>query len=171
MAGQNGVLLIIVTVLMLAGGVGRAAIPNDGAGQILRIEKALAAAQNVGQVAPYLDPDFVWDDVVPGRWRGVVAAKAHFAAEFGAVKDLNTTIMAISVDADDRLGFAYSTQHISFTAVPSNQRVDFITRQTDCYHRVGKTWLMVYQHVSFPVDFATGKAVLSESLAPKSGGF
>jgi len=158
-------------ISLLMGGTSAAAAPGDGKAQILRIEMALASAQNAGQVIPYLDPDFVWEDVVPGEWRGLAAAKAHFTAEFGAVKDLHTQIIEISVEADDRLGFAYSIQRISWTAVATNQQVNFITRQTDCYHKAGKSWLMVYQHVSFPVDFATGKVVLNESLTPKSAGF
>jgi len=144
---------------------------GDGKAQILRIEKILAAAQNAAQVTPYLDPHFVWDDVVPGEWQGLPAAKAHLAAEYGAVKDLHTRIVKIAVDADGELGFAYSIQRISWTAAATGETMEFITRQTDCYHRVGERWLMVYQQVSFPVDLASGKAVLNESLSPKSAGF
>jgi hypothetical protein len=160
---------------VLAAGASSAAAagdgPDNGKAQILRIEESLAAAQNAAQVTPYLDPHFVWDDVVPGEWEGLPAAKAHLAAEYGAVKNLHTRIVKISVDADGALGFAYSIQQISWTAAASGKLVAFITRQTDCYHRVGERWLMVYQQVSFPVDLASGKAVLNESLSPKSAGF
>ena len=156
---------------VLAAGASSAAAAGNGKAQILRIEETLAAAQNAAQVTPYLDPHFVWDDVVPGEWEGLPAAKAHLAAEYGAVKNLHTRIVKISVDADGALGFAYSIQQISWTAAASGQLVAFITRQTDCYHRVGERWLMVYQQVSFPVDLASGKAVLNESLSPKSAGF
>ena len=156
---------------VLAAGAARAAAPDDGKAQILRIEEILAAAQNATQVTPYLDPHFVWDDIVPGEWEGLPAAKAHLAAEYGAVKNLRTRIVKISADADGELGFAYSIQQISWTAASSGQKVAFITRQTDCYHKVGKSWLIVYQHVSFPVDLASGKAVLNESLSPHAAGF
>jgi len=156
---------------VLAAGASSAAAAGNGKAQILRIEETLAAAQNAAQVTPYLDPHFVWDDVVPGEWEGLPAAKAHLAAEYGAVKNLHTRIVKISIDADGELGFAYSIQQISWTAAASGQLVAFITRQTDCYHRVGERWLIVYQHVSFPVDLASGKAVLNESLSPKSAGF
>ena len=156
---------------VLAAGASSAAAAGNGKAQILRIEETLAAAQNAAQVTPYLDPHFVWDDVVPGEWEGLPAAKAHLAAEYGAVKNLHTRIVKISIDADGELGFAYSIQQISWTAAASGQLVAFITRQTDCYRRVGERWLMVYQQVSFPVDLASGKAVLNESLSPKSAGF
>jgi hypothetical protein len=166
---------VIGVLGVLAGGASSAAAPgngpDNGKAQILRIEEALAAAQNAAQVTPYLDPHFVWDDVVPGEWEGLPAAQAHLAAEYGAVKNLHTRIVKISVDADDKLGFAYSIQQITWTAAASGQLVAFTTRQTDCYHRVGTSWLLVYQHVSFPVDLASGKAVLNESLSPKSAGF
>jgi ketosteroid isomerase-like protein len=63
------------------------------------------------------------------------------------------------VIADDRLGVAESTQHMTATD-KSGKPIDFIFRETDIWRKGQSGWKIVHTHVSVPVDLATGSAVL-----------
>ena len=49
------------------------------------------------------------------------------------------------------------------------QEVDLWTRVTNCFRRIDGEWLMIHDHVSVPIDLATGKALLNLSPAKPLG--
>ena len=58
------------------------------------------------------------------------------------------------------LGFSHSIQRVRGTD-KKGQPVDITVRVTDGYRKIGGNWLIVLEHVSVPVDLATGKPDLS----------
>jgi ketosteroid isomerase-like protein len=64
------------------------------------------------------------------------------------------TDLAITVEGN--LGFSHSIQHVSGTGT-KGQPIDLTVRVTDGYRKIGGDWLIVLEHVSVPVDLATGK--------------
>jgi len=57
--------------------------------------------------------------------------------------------------------WAYSHSIVHFACVNGdNTKLDLILRVTDGYANFGGKWLISHEHISVPVDLATGKADL-----------
>jgi ketosteroid isomerase-like protein len=135
--------------------------------EILRIERALVAAQSPDQILKYFDPGIVMVDMVPRNARGIDSLRANLQAQYSKIKELRGELLDISIDADDRLAFAHSTQRLEWTSVASGEKTEMIVRITDIYHRVKGKWLIVLQHVSVPFDPVSGAAILDGAPAAK----
>jgi ketosteroid isomerase-like protein len=64
------------------------------------------------------------------------------------------------VMTDGNLAFSHSIQRAVVTD-KDGKKADITFRLTDVYRNVNGKWLIVHEHVSVPVDLATGKADLS----------
>ena len=104
----------------------------------------------------------VFDMVPPRQYVGSDAYKKNFQQFFatfpGEVEQFELT--DLDVAADGKLGYAHSIQHLVMTG-KDGSKVDLTVRVTDCYRKIGGKWLITHEHVSVPVDFASGKADLS----------
>jgi ketosteroid isomerase-like protein len=129
--------------------------------QILQIEQNMADIPTAAEALKYFDSNIVLDDLTPGRMEGKTAVGALITAQFAAIKNIQVKILSMSVNDDANLAFAYSLQKITFTYPQSTQPMSTIYRQVDCYHRVGGSWLILYQQLSVPIDPTTGKAVFN----------
>jgi ketosteroid isomerase-like protein len=154
-AVQGAALALVFT------GAAHAASYSAEKAQILSIEQAMSAAQTAPAVLKYFDPNVVFDDMTPGQVRGLKAVGADLTAQFAAVKDVKVQILNMSIDADTKLAFAYSTQTLSMVNAQSGQPESITFRQADAYHRVDGKWLLIYQNISVPFDPKTGKAVFN----------
>jgi ketosteroid isomerase-like protein len=65
-------------------------------------------------------------------------------------------ISDLSITVDGNLGFSHSIQHVTGTDL-NGHPVDRTVRVTDGYRKIGGIWLIVLEHVSVPVDIATGR--------------
>jgi ketosteroid isomerase-like protein len=135
----------------------------DAEAAIRALEDSFAAAFNAGNVDAMMknyvsDESLVVFDVVPPRQHlGADAyrkAWAGFFAHFSGTPKIAITDLAITVDG--KLGFSHSIQHVT-GADKQGRPVDRTVRVTDGYRKVGGAWLIVLEHVSVPVDLATGK--------------
>jgi len=81
-----------------------------------------------------------------------------FLVHFKGTPKIAITDLAITVDGN--LGFSHSIQHVMGTNKQGHP-VDRTVRVTDGYRKVGGDWLIVLEHVSVPVDLATGKPDLA----------
>jgi len=138
-------------------------IVNDDEAAIRAIEDKFAAAFNAGDVDAMMKnyipgKSLVVFDVVPPRqhlgadayrkaWRG-------FFAHFKGKPKIAITGFVITVDGN--LGFSHSIQHVTGTDTQGHT-VDRTVRVTDGYRKIGGNWLIMLEHVSVPVDLATGK--------------
>jgi ketosteroid isomerase-like protein len=139
-----------------------AAAPADEAA-IRALEDKFLAACNAGDINAIMksyvpDQSLVVFDVVPPRqYLGADAYRKDwmdFLASFKGRPKFDLTDLAISVEGN--LGFSHSIQRVRGTDT-KGQPVDITVRVTDGYRKVGGDWLIVLEHVSVPVDLATGK--------------
>jgi uncharacterized protein (TIGR02246 family) len=157
-----------VAAAILLGALAMAAgTKSDDQAAIKALEDSLVAAVKAKDVdkimANYVNsPDFVVFDVIPPRqYTGWDAYKKDWTGFLGQCKDAPTMELSeLSVDVDHRLAVGHSIQRIACTDAKGN-RIDFTVRATDAYHKSKGKWLIAHEHVSVPVDLATGKADLT----------
>ncbi len=143
-----------------------AAAPADEAA-IRALEDRFAAAVNAGDVNAIMKSYVpgqslvVFDVVPPRQYLGADAYRkdwVEFLAGFKGPPRLDISDLAIT--ADGNLGFSHSIQRARGTDT-KGQPIDLTVRVTDGYRKIGGKWLIVLEHVSVPVDLATGKPDLS----------
>ncbi len=135
--------------------------------EIKALEDQFVGAVNAKDVdkimAVYLADDnlFVFDVIPPRQY---VGAKAYSDDWKGFLDGFNGPIKLelsdLSVISDGRLAFSHSIQRITGTD-KSGKPVDITVRVSDAYRKSKGKWLIVQEHVSVPVDLASGKADLS----------
>jgi len=144
-----------------------AAAPSDDEAAIRALENRFVAAVNAGDIDGIMKnypPDnslFVFDVVSRQQHRGAEAyrkAWVDFFSHFKGRPKIAITDLDITVDGD--LGFSHSQQRVTGTD-RQGHAVDRTVRVTDGYRKTGGNWFIVLEHVSVPVDLATGKADLT----------
>ena len=140
--------------------------PADEA-KIKALEDRFVAAFNAKDVDAIMKvyvPDetlFVFDVTPPRQYVGAKAYRKDWEGLFAAFKGpIKFEISDLKITAVGSLAYSHSIQHVSGTD-PKGQPVDFTVRVTDVYRKVKNDWLIVHEHVSVPVDLATGKPDLS----------
>ena len=110
------------------------------------------------------DESLVVFDVVPPRQ--YVGAKAYqkdweavFAAYPGAA---DVEISDLSVMTEGNLGYGHNIQHMTLTD-KAGKKMTTIVRVSNGYRKLNGKWLISHEHVSVPVDLATGKAELTST--------
>ena len=143
-----------------------AAAPADEAA-IRALEDRFITACNAGDINAIMKtyvPDqslVVFDLPPPRQYLGADAFRkdwVNFLASFKGRPKFDLTDLAISVEGN--LGFSHSIQRVRGTDT-KGQPIDITVRITDGYRKIGGDWLIVLEHVSVPVDLATGKPDLS----------
>lgn len=76
---------------------------------------------------------------------------------------------ALDLDIADLLVYAHGELAIArcavrLTGTMDGRPMDSWVRTTNCFRLIEGQWLMIHDHVSWPIDFATGKALME--LAP-----
>lgn len=101
---------------------------------------------------------FVFDTMPPRQFVGAAAYRKAFEGLLAAYPGPTTyTVKDLSATADAQLGFAHYV--VNMIGTTADGRVDEMNfRLTSCARKIDGTWLVVHEHVSFPVDLATGKA-------------
>ena len=159
-----------ILLLLCAGATLSSAPPGDEAA-IRALEDNFVAAFNSGDVDAIMknyvqDNSLVVFDVVPRKhYRGADAYRAdwvEFFTHFSGRPKIELTDLGIT--ADGNVGFGHSFQHITGTDKQGHP-VDRRVRVTDGYRKVDGKWLIAMEHISVPVDIATGKAA-PEKAAP-----
>jgi ketosteroid isomerase-like protein len=137
---------------------------NDEA--IIRaLEDRFAAAVNTGNV------DAIMQNYIPGKGLivfDVVPRKEHRGADayrngwedfFSRFKGIpKLTIIDLQITVDGNVAFSHSFMNTKGTDMQGHP-VDRTVRVTAGYRKIEGSWLIVHEHISVPVDFATGKLV------------
>jgi uncharacterized protein (TIGR02246 family) len=136
--------------------------------EIRTLEQRFAAAFKAKDVnaimASYLPDEslFVFDVIPPRQYVGAKAYRKDwedfFASFPGPVETFE--INDLKVMTDGNLAFSHSIQRAVVTD-KDGKKADITFRLTDVYRKINGKWLIVHEHVSVPVDLATGKADLS----------
>lgn len=103
---------------------------------------------------------FVFDAVPPRQYPSWESYKkdweALFAAFPGPVKD---TMSDLSITVVGPVAYAHHIEATHFTQKDGTAK-ELVIRVTDVFRKIGGKWLIVQEHVSFPVDIDSGKADL-----------
>lgn len=136
---------------------------------IRALEDRFAAAFNAADIDAVMNnylpgKNLVVFDVVPPRQHlGVDAyrlAWIGFFSHFSGRPKIAITDLSVTVEGN--LGFSHSIQHVTGTDTQGHL-VDRTVRVTDGYRKIDGNWLIVLEHVSVPVDIATGKPDFASS--------
>lgn len=138
---------------------------SDDEKAIRALEDRFVAAFNAGDVDSIMqnyipDKSFVLFDVVPREeYLGADIYRAAWVDMFSRFKGRpKITIMDLGIVVDGNAGFGYSFMRVTGTDKQGHP-VDRTVRVTDGYRKVSGNWLIAHEHISVPVDFATGKLV------------
>lgn len=111
------------------------------------------------------DKSLVVFDVVPRKeYFGADAYRKDWEdmfSHFEGTPKMTMTDLGITSDGD--LGFSHCLAHITGTNKQGHP-VDYTVRVTDGFRKLSGRWLIALEHISVPVDLATGKAVIAPKL-------
>jgi ketosteroid isomerase-like protein len=106
-------------------------------------------------------PGFVAFDIVPPlQCEGKDAYRKVWEEAFSLFLDsIDLEIRDLSIIAGDEVAFSHYVLRLQATRT-NGQKIDYWERLTFCFRKIKSEWLMAHEHVSVPVDFKSGKAVL-----------
>lgn len=130
--------------------------------QVAALERGFMAAfnaKNVNRIMSYYDRGglFVFDVSTPRdhpSWASYKKDWEDLFAEATGPIDMKISDLAINVSGD--VGYSHSIQG-GYTTSKAGEKHELVVRVTDVYRKIGGRWLIVQEHVSVPVDFATMK--------------
>jgi uncharacterized protein (TIGR02246 family) len=146
----------------LAGGAGAAPSGDEAAIRALEAKFAAAvSAKNVDGIMKVYAPDvFVYDVVPPRQYVGAAAYRKDWESLMSGFKGpLKFGVSDLAVETAGPVAWSHSIQRITGTD-PAGHASDMTVRVTDVYRKSAGGWRIVQEHVSVPVDLATGKADL-----------
>ncbi len=128
-----------------------------------RVAAGIQAKDADAVMANYVPGDslVVFDLIPPRQYTGNDAYKKDWAGVFAGCADSpKMDISDLDITADGKLAFSHSIQHFVCTDAKGN-KLEMTMRASDDYRKVKGKWLIVHEHLSAPVDLATGKADLT----------
>jgi ketosteroid isomerase-like protein len=132
-----------------AGGV-RAAPRGD--------EAAIRALE--ARFAVYAPDVFVYDVTPPRQYVGAAAYRKDWEGFTSGFKGpVKFEVSDLAVDVAGPVAWSHSIQRAAGTD-PNGQPSEVTVRVTDVYRKTAGGWRIVQEHVSVPVDLASGKADL-----------
>jgi ketosteroid isomerase-like protein len=103
---------------------------------------------------------FVFDAVPPREYPSWDAYKRDWETLFSTYPGpVSTSIINQSITVVGTVAYGHNIQSTTFTG-KDGSKTQGVVRVTDVYRKMNGKWLIVLEHVSFPVDLATGKADL-----------
>jgi ketosteroid isomerase-like protein len=124
--------------------------------------KAFEARDVDGIMAQYAPGDslFVFDCTPPREYRGWAAYKKDWQDLLdlfpGPIKDM---VSDLDVTVVGTVAYSHHIESSEFTQ-KDGSRKSLVVRVTDVYRKIDGNWLIVLEHVSFPVDPMSGQADL-----------
>ncbi|MBO0824364.1 MAG: nuclear transport factor 2 family protein [Actinobacteria bacterium] len=111
-------------------------------------------------------PDIVTFDVGgPLQRSGTEAKLGNWVEAFAAFQSpLGYEIRDLAITSSGEVGFAHSLARLSGTLKNGTASAGFWVRLTACLRKIDDHWLIAHDHVSVPVDPASGKATLTREL-------
>ena len=132
-----------------------------------------ALEQRIADAANAKDPDaimknylggeglFVFDVLPPRQYVGADAFHKDWEGFFGRFDGPITFENSdMTVESDGKMAFVHYMTHVAGKRKDGNP-IDVNIRVTDVLRKAKGKWLIVHEHVSIPVDLATGKADLA----------
>ena len=128
------------------------------------IEQQLAKLNSMKDLIQYYAPDaVVFDMYAPGIYRGTKQIYDGFEQQFAQGQSFTGEIPDMNILSDGK--FACAAMQLHFNFVLKNGTKGAITlRQLDAFKKIDGKWLIVQQHISFPMDPATGMGLLDSPM-------
>jgi len=139
------------------------ALAADAKARITELDQKCANAQTLDEAMGCYDnsDDLVIYNVSPPReLDGTKAIRPVFQTFFDTAKNIKVEFVTLHVVTDGKLGIANSVQHATWTDTKSGKPSEITFRVTDVWRKEKDGWKMIEQHISVPVDLASGKADL-----------
>ena len=141
--------------------------PKDDMPQIQALEKSFLDALNAkdlnGIMSVYVPDDslIVFDAMPPRQYIGANAYRKDWEVVMAAYPGAwHAELIDWKIDTEGSLGYGHGFFH-SVATDKDGKPADFTVRLTDVYRKINGKWLIVHEHVSWPVDMTTGKADLT----------
>jgi uncharacterized protein (TIGR02246 family) len=143
---------------------GAIAAPSGDEAAIRALEAQFAAgvtAKDVDAIMKVYAPDvFVYDVVPPRQYAGAAAYRKDWEGFMSGFKGpVKFEVSDLAVEISGPVAWSHSIQRAAGVD-PSGQPSDVTVRVTDVYRKTADGWRIAQEHVSVPVDLATGKADL-----------
>jgi uncharacterized protein (TIGR02246 family) len=140
--------------------------PNDEAKINASVQQLVAAvnAKDLNGIMAYYTPDeslFIFDALPPRQYVGAAAYRKDWEGFLAAYPtSIHAEVSDWKTETDGNLAYGHG---IFRTSGPDKdgKPLDLTVRVTDVYRKFNGKWLVIHEHVSWPVDLATGKADLS----------
>ena len=124
---------------------------------------AAIRAKDLDKIMAIYEPgaDLVVFDVIPPRqYVGFEAYKKDWQEVLDMIPGpITFDIVDMSISAEGNLAYSRAIEHVA-GKMKDGGNLDITVRVTDVYRKKNGKWLIVHEHVSVPVDLATGKADL-----------
>jgi uncharacterized protein (TIGR02246 family) len=138
--------------------------PNDEADIRHRIDKwgESVRAMDPEDVMTTYAPDIVsFDITAPLHFVGAEAKRKHWVDDvFGVYqRPLGFEIRNLTITVGDDVAFGHSLNRFSGRTKNGN-KTDVWLRWTACFRKIDGKWLITHDHVSVPIDPASGKALM-----------
>jgi ketosteroid isomerase-like protein len=106
-------------------------------------------------------PDIVYFDLVPPlHFTGSAAVRQNFVRWFAAWQSaIGVETRDVQIVVSGELAFAHLLHRTSGT-LKSGREVGYWVRATVCCQRSADGWWITHEHVSLPVDMASGRVVM-----------
>jgi ketosteroid isomerase-like protein len=124
-----------------------------------------ARIKDIDRLMSLYSPGIVYFDVVPPlQFTGSTAVRENFLRVFDGYKSsIGVEILGSTIVANGDTAAAFMLIRVSGT-LKDGREVGYWVRATICCQRSDHRWIITHEHISVPVDFKTGCAVMN--LAP-----
>jgi len=165
---KRGIILgVLIIGVSLSGVIGLSAAHADDQADIKALEQRYVTAvkaKDIKAIMACYMPDeslMVFDVVPPRQYVGAKAYQKDWEELFAAYPGPGEIEMSdLSVMTEGTLGYGHNIQHMTLTD-KEGKKMTVILRLSNGYRKLKGKWLISHEHVSVPVDLATGKADLT----------
>lgn len=167
---MGGRLFLICVATLLVSGCFREQRHSDSDKSAVQVRQlidrwtsAFQARDLDGVMAYYAPGDRLdsYDIVPPLQFRGADAYRKDYADFFKQFKgSIHVEERDVDIEAGSDVAFAHGLERLTGT-MTNGTPVDMWLRWTSGYRKIEGRWYAVHDHVSVPVDLATGKALLN----------
>src|ERR1700679_3112126 len=131
---------------------------------ITAIEGQLAKLNTMKELIRYYAPQaVVYDAYAPGVFRGTQSIFDGFEQQFAQGQSFTGAIPDMNILSDGKFACAAMQLHFNFV-MKNGAKGTLPLRQLDAFKKIGGKWLIVQQHISFPMDPKTGMGLLDSPM-------
>ena len=130
------------------------------------VQRAVAAvnAKDINGIMAYYVPDdslVVFDALPPRQYLGAAAFRKDWEGFLAAYPStLQAEVSDWKIETDGNLAYGHGFYRTNGPG-KDGKPLDLTVRVTDIYKKINGKWLVVHEHVSWPVDLETGKPDLN----------